>query len=176
LATKDRAALVARTAAGDVVPATESRANQEALTDTEGNVGLLRDALPGAEAEVTRAEAAVTRVLRAEAQRLEASAIKVHEAAKEALAAAQGREQRAASALEAARRRSASAGNRGFWAGRASAAPTDGEDDDIMTPEGWDRFVKDQAARASGTVDQVRQRHAIADEMIAEHRRRGNAG
>jgi hypothetical protein len=172
LATKDRAALVARTAAGDVVPASESRANQDALSAIEGDLGLLRDALPGAEADIKGAEERVAQVLRAEAQRLEAAAVEVHEDAKEVLVAAQLRERRAAEALEAAKRRSASAGNRGYWNGRVAAAPTVGDETDIFSPAGWDKFVSDQAAKAGATVDHVKQRHALADANLADARRR----
>jgi hypothetical protein len=165
LATKDRAALVARTAAGDVVPASESRANQDALSAIEGDLGLLRDALPGAEADIKGAEERVAQVLRA-------AAVEVHEDAKEVLVAAQLRERRAAEALEAAKRRSASAGNRGYWNGRVAAAPTVGDETDIFSPAGWDKFVSDQAAKAGATVDHVKQRHALADANLADARRR----
>jgi hypothetical protein len=176
MATRDRAALVARTTAGDVVPASESRANQEALSAIEGDLGLLRDSLPGAEADIQRAEERVARVLRAEAGRLETSAVQVHQAAKEALIVAQGREHRAAEALVAARQRSASAGNRGYWNGRVSAAPTACDETDILSASGWDRFTRDQTARTGATVDYVKQRHALADAILADARRRETAG
>jgi hypothetical protein len=94
-ATDARATLVASVVSGATIKTAAARSVGDALRDAEADAGILRDALPTAEAEVKAAEVAVTDVLTQHMKRL-------HVAAAERQTAAESRLEIARIALQGA--------------------------------------------------------------------------